>query len=232
MGRYCRHAADRLSRHRGGTLQWTMHINVNHPLLHRIVDELVDQGWSHQSIFMPERLTTRLAEECRTRAVAGDLTPAGIGRGDGQVIREGIRGDLTQWLEPGESEACDEYLRVMDSLRQTLNASLFLGLEDFECHFALYPPGAYYQKHVDRFRDDDARTVSAVLYLNDAWLPEHGGALRLHLPQRQVDIQPTGGSLVVFMSAGTEHEVLPASRDRLSLTGWFRRRNESLLQLS
>lgn len=79
MGRYCRHAADRLSRHRGGTLQWTMHINVNHPLLHRIVDELVDQGWSHQSIFMPERLTTRLAEECRTRAVAGDLTPAGIG---------------------------------------------------------------------------------------------------------------------------------------------------------
>ncbi|MCO4074458.1 2OG-Fe(II) oxygenase, partial [Pseudomonas aeruginosa] len=44
MGRYCRHAADRLSRHRGGTLQWTMHINVNHPLLHRIVDELVDQG--------------------------------------------------------------------------------------------------------------------------------------------------------------------------------------------
>ena len=104
----------------------------------------------------------------------------------------------------------------MDSLRQALNASLFLGLEDFECHFALYPPGAYYQKHVDRFRDDDARTVSAVLYLNDAWLPEHGGALRLHLPQRQVDIQPTGGSLVVFMSAGTEHEVLPASRDRLS----------------
>ncbi|MGV8495583.1 2OG-Fe(II) oxygenase, partial [Pseudomonas aeruginosa] len=31
---------------------------------------------------------------------------------------------------------------------------------------------------------------------------------------------------------GTEQEVLPASRDRLSLTGWFRRRNESLLQLS
>ena len=57
-------------------------------------------------------------------------------------------------------------------------------------------------------------------------------AARLRLPQRQVDIQPgRAGSLVVFMSAGTEHEVLPASRDRLSLTGWFRWRNESLLQL-
>ncbi|MGC3468403.1 2OG-Fe(II) oxygenase, partial [Pseudomonas aeruginosa] len=35
-----------------------------------------------------------------------------------------------------------------------------------------------------------------------------------------------------FMSAGSEHEVLPASRVRLSLTGWFRRRYVSLLQLS
>ena len=65
----------------------------------------------------------------------------------------------------------------MDSLRQALNASLFLGLEDFECHFALYPPGAYYQKHVDRFRDDDARTVSAVLYHQRCLVAEHGGAL-------------------------------------------------------
>ncbi|MGC3039580.1 2OG-Fe(II) oxygenase, partial [Pseudomonas aeruginosa] len=77
-----------------------------------------------------------------------------------QVCREGFRGDLTQWLEPGVSEACDEYLGVMDSLRLALNASLFLGLEDFECPIALYPPGAKYQKHVDRFRAVAARTVS------------------------------------------------------------------------
>ena len=56
----------------------------------------------------------------------------------------------------------------MDSLREALNRGLFLGLEDFECHFALYPPGAFYRKHVDRFRDDDRRMVSAVIYLNDA----------------------------------------------------------------
>ena len=34
-----------------------------------------------------------------------------------------------------------------------LNRDLFLGLEDFESHFAMYPPGAFYLKHVDRFRD-------------------------------------------------------------------------------
>lgn len=38
------------------------------------------------------------------------------------------------------------------------------------------------------------------------------------------DVLPTGGCLVVFMSGEVPHEVMPATRDRLSLTGWFRRR--------
>jgi SM-20-related protein len=29
----------------------------------------------------------------------------------------------------------------MDSLREAINRGLFLGLEDFESHFAMYPPG-------------------------------------------------------------------------------------------
>ena len=56
-----------------------------------------------------------------------------------------------------------------------------------------------------------------------------GGQLRMYLknePQEelQYDVQPTGGCLVVFLSGEIPHEVLPASRERLSLTGWFRRR--------
>ena len=111
------------------------------------------------------------------------------------------------------------------ALREAMNRGLFLGLEDFESHFALYPPGAFYLKHVDRFRDDDRRMVSAVVYLNDAWLPEHGGQLRMYLGEGvEHDVVPTGGCLVVFLSGEVPHEVLPAIRDRLSLTGWFRRR--------
>ena len=113
----------------------------------------------------------------------------------------------------------------MDGLRQALNRGLYLGLEDFECHFALYPPGAFYQKHLDRFRDDDRRTVSAVLYLNDDWQPQDGGELRLYLPDgAEREVPPLGGSLVLFLSSDFPHEVLPANRERLSLTGWFRRR--------
>ncbi|WP_172736580.1 2OG-Fe(II) oxygenase [Pseudomonas sp. Irchel s3h17] len=202
-----------------------MHIPSDHPLLLRIVDDLAARGWSQQNIFLPQGLTTELAAECRKRAAEGELAPAAVGRGPFSEIREGIRGDHIQWLEPGQAEACDHYLGLMDSLREALNRGLFLGLEDFESHFALYPPGAFYLKHVDRFRDDDRRMVSAVIYLNDAWLPEHGGQLRMYLEEDAGhDVVPTGGCLVVFLSGEVPHEVLPATRERLSLTGWFRRR--------
>jgi SM-20-related protein len=202
-----------------------MRIPSDHPLLLRIVDDLAEHGWSQQNIFLPLGLTRELAAECRKRAAEGELAPAAVGRGSTSGIREGIRGDHIQWIEPGQALACDSYLDLMDSLREAMNRGLFLGLEDFESHFALYPPGAFYLKHVDRFRDDDRRMVSAVVYLNDAWLPEYGGQLRMYLDERvEHDVVPTGGCLVVFLSGEVPHEVLPANRDRLSLTGWFRRR--------
>lgn len=202
-----------------------MSIHANHPLLLRIVDELAERGWSQQSVFLPEELTRELAAECQARAAAGALAPAAIGRGAAQAVREGVRGDRIQWLQAGQSAACERYLQIMDALRQALNRGLYLGLEDYESHFAQYPPGAFYRKHLDRFRDDDRRVVSVLLYLNQDWLPEHGGALRLHLDGgREHEIAPLGGSLVTFLSAAVPHEVLPATRERLSLAGWFRRR--------
>ena len=206
-----------------------MQIPSDHPLLLRIVDDLAACGWSQQNIFLPEALTLELAAECRKRAAEGELAPAAVGRGPSQEIREGIRGDHIQWIEPGQAEACDVYMGLMDSLREALNRGLFLGLEDFESHFALYPPGAFYLRHVDRFRDDDRRMVSAVIYLNQDWLPEHGGQLRMYLKDEgEYEVVPTGGRLVVFLSGEVPHEVLPATRERLSLTGWFRRRGNEL----
>ncbi|MDH4871661.1 2OG-Fe(II) oxygenase [Pseudomonas sp. BN515] len=198
------------------------------PLTALIVDDLANQGWSHQRLALPAELTTNLAVECRVRSADGSLAPASVGRGEGQQVREGVRGDRIHWLEPGQSAASDAYLALMDELRQRLNHELYLGLEDFECHFALYPPGAFYQKHLDRFRDDDRRTVSVVAYLNADWQAEQGGALRLYLAEGERDVLPEGGSLVVFLSAELPHEVLPANRERMSIAGWFRRRGSPL----
>ncbi|MGY4533441.1 SM-20-related protein [Pseudomonas sp. TE3786] len=191
-------------------------------LLTTLIDDLANQGWSQHDLFIPQALTRELAAECQQRAADGRLAPAAVGRGATAQVRQGVRGDSIQWLEHGEGAATDAYLAVMEQLRQALNQALYLGLDDYESHFALYPPGAFYQRHVDRFRDDDRRTVSAVLYLNEGWLVEQGGALRIYPGEAEHDLAPLGGRLVIFMSGQLPHEVLPATRERLSLTGWFR----------
>lgn len=202
-----------------------MHITSDVSKLSAIVDDLASQGWSQQADFLPAELVSALAAECRRRAGDGQLNPAGVGRGGTLEVREAIRGDHIRWLEPGESSACDRYLDTMDALRQAINQGLFIGLEDYECHFALYPPGAFYRRHLDRFRDDDRRAVSAVIYLNQDWQSGDGGELRMFLDDQRVhDVAPTAGTLVVFLSGDVPHEVLAAGRERLSLTGWFRRR--------
>jgi len=197
-----------------------------------IIDDVATRGWSLQSAFLSSDVTRQLADECRRRYAEGALAPAGVGRGEEQAVREGIRGDHIHWLEEGQAAVCDAYLTLMDELRQALNRELFLGLEEFECHFALYPPGAFYQTHLDRFRDDDSRCVSAVLYLNPDWRAADGGELRMYLADgSSLDIPPLAGNLVVFLSGSFPHEVLVTQTDRLSLTGWFRRRPADVLAL-
>lgn len=197
-----------------------------------IIDDLAEHGWSLQHSFLSTDLTLGLAAECRRREAQGALAPAGIGRGEALTIREGIRGDQIQWLEQGQLPLCDRYLEQMDALRQRLNQTLFLGLEEFECHFALYPPGAFYRTHLDRFRDDDSRCVTAVVYLNPDWQPSDGGELRMHFADgSQRDIPPLAGDLLVFLSGDFPHEVRVTHADRLSLTGWFRRRPADVLAL-
>lgn len=190
-----------------------------------IRDDLAEHGWSQQNSFLSEELTVALAAECHLLNDAGGMKLAGVGRGIAQAVRPTIRGDQITWLKPGQSLACDRYLQIMENLRVALNRTLFLGLDEYESHFAFYKPGASYLKHLDRFRDDDSRTVSVVIYLNPDWLPEQGGALRLH-PEGlgTQDIGPLASRLVLFLSAQMLHEVLPATRDRLSIAGWFRRR--------
>ena len=194
--------------------------------LHQLtIDGLTQHGWSQQNFFLPDELTLALADECRALHGGGALAPASVGRGVAQMLRPEIRSDRIRWLSAGQSVACDRYLRIMDDLRLALNRALFLGLDEYESHFAFYAPGASYQRHLDRFRDDDSRTVSVVIYLNPDWLMEQGGALRLHPGGAAAsDIAPEGSRLVLFLSADMAHEVLPATRDRLSLAGWFRRR--------
>jgi SM-20-related protein len=176
--------------------------------------------------FASAELVAALAAEARRRHAAGDFRAAGIGRGADRVERRDIRGDALLWLDEQALAAHEQSLfDALEQLRIELNRASFLGLFSFEGHYALYPPGSFYRRHRDRFRDDDARVLSCVLYLNESWNPADGGALRIHLPGGGArDVLPLGGTLVAFLADRYEHEVLAAKRERWSIAGWFRRR--------
>jgi SM-20-related protein len=176
--------------------------------------------------FLPAPIVAALAATARRRDAAGEFRAAGIGRGTGRSERSDIRGDRTLWLDDLVHAPAERALwQALEQLRIALNEATFLGLFAFEGHYALYPPGTFYRRHRDRFRDDDARILSCVLYLNEAWTPADGGVLRLYsCGNRSHDVVPVGGTLVCFLADRFEHEVLPATRERWSIAGWFRRR--------
>ena len=193
-----------------------------------ILDGLAEKGWHVQPGFLADGLVDDLRRVCLARDAAGGFHAAGVGSGQARVVSE-VRGDRILWLEAGDpSPAVQAYLAAMEGLRQAVNAAMFMGLIELEAHFAAYPAGAYYRRHLDRFRDDDRRSLTAIVYLNQDWTEPDGGQLRFWPDAagagEPVEILPAAGTLVTFLSDRFWHEVQPANRQRLAITGWFKRR--------
>jgi len=194
-----------------------------------IIAALADQGWCVTPEFLAPQLVGDLRQELEARWRAGEFRHAGVGRGAQLQVRPEVRTDRVKWLDPHAcSPAQHRYLATLERLRLALNSTLFLGLFDFEAHLAIYPPGTYYHRHIDQFIGIGTRRVTCTLYLNEDWQAADGGQLRIYTdpddPQYGEDILPLGGTLVTFLSARFLHEVLPARRSRMSITGWFRTR--------
>lgn len=202
-------------------------------MIENIVDGLVDTGWVVLPGFMPLEWVCRLRGKAEIQWEAGEFHAAGIGRGDDQNVDDMIRGDQIRWLESSDAGVLAEYLAFMEDLRLGLNRMLFLGLFEFEVQFAVYQPGTFYRRHLDNFRGTSARIVTAILYLNEDWQEADGGQLRIYTDGTAggpyVDVLPEAGTLLVFLSERFWHEVRPANRERFSLTGWLRAREEGVL---
>lgn len=182
-------------------------------------------GISIRDQFIAPAQIRALLDSARARQARGEFAAARIGKQVPQR-REDIRGDFTCWLREPLNPVERILLDQPDALRLELNRETFLGLFDLELHYAWYPPAAGYARHVDQPQGTEQRKVSLVLYLNPDWSEADGGALRLYEAGHQRrDIEPIGGRLVCFLTAGREHEVLPARRGRWSISGWYRGRD-------
>ena len=138
----------------------------------------------------------------------------------------------------GNMDVRKDVMKYLDSIRQYLSKDETepLPRDLVELSYLWYDRGGSYMRHVDSFSNSESkdfrRAVSLILFLGDptddrTWDPQNdGGALRIYSKdtagkETHEDVTPTPGTLVLFSSSGTPHEVLETHRTRACIVGWF-----------
>ena len=197
-------------------------------LLDHISQEIYSNSYVVVDNFVDEGFRKALLKEQTDLLNQGQFTKAAVGKGDQKQVRAEIRSDEVLWMDATSLSPLQAiFWEKVAEVQQVLNRSCFLGLKSFEGHFARYPIGSFYKRHLDQFHAVPHRIVTVILYLNESWTEADGGQLRMYFPQedgseRIEDVLPLGGRLVVFLSEEIPHEVLPTQKERISITGWLR----------
>ena len=190
--------------------------------LDAVAEQLRVHGFATAEQALPPDLLARLDRACHD-SDEFPFVPAGMGRVGSRQPDAAVRGDVILWLEHAK-EVDRAYLSLMETLRLALNERLYLGLANYQGHYAIYGSGTHYDKHRDSLTGQRNRLLSSVVYLNGAWAPADGGELLLYRadePAVVARILPQPGLLVLFLSEEFPHEVLAATRARHSIAGWF-----------
>ena len=205
--------------------QYMSDFNLN-PKYEKIIDDLLNQQFSIVDDFFSETETTSLRDSLLSKYEEDEFKKAAIGNQFNEQIIKSIRGDFISWIdENNANEAESLFFRKVDDFIQYMNRTCFLGIQDKEFHYALYPEGTFYKKHLDTFQNDSRRKLSIVCYLNEEdWKEEFGGELVIYKESEEIAILPMKGRVVIFESQVLEHEVKPVKKERRSITGWLKTR--------
>ncbi|HET8859395.1 2OG-Fe(II) oxygenase [Marivirga sp.] len=203
-------------------------MHINQDILESAIDHLSDPGYFIWDDFISKEEVGKLVSIADEGNQSGDFKKAGIGKQALFQLDKSVRGDYINWLDrENQNESVHHFLNKIEFLKSTLNETCYLGLKDFETHFAIYPENTFYKKHVDRFQQNAHRVISFVLYLNQNWQNDHGGELAIYFNDKTEIVQPLAGRLLLFRSE-LEHEVLMAYKKRYSITGWMLDKDMSL----
>lgn len=198
-----------------------------------LYEQIISSLLEHKYAVVENFFTTELIEQLRSvllyKNEENTLKKAAIGNKTNQVIDREIRGDFIQWIDQRQANEVEaKFFTAIEHFINYLNKTCFMGILHKEFHYAIYPTGTYYERHLDTFKNDDRRILSMVLYLNDeTWtIDKNGGELVIYTTNNEsISLAPYPGRLVIFESQFLEHEVRPVKEgERLSITGWLKTR--------
>jgi len=200
------------------------------PLYEKIISDILENQYSIVEDFFSLVEVAELRQSLLTKYEEDNFKKAAIGNRVNETIEKSVRGDFILWMNEANAEPLEKlFFSKINSLVDYLNKTCFLGILQKEFHYALYPEGTFYKRHLDTFQNDDRRKLSMVCYLNDEdWKPENGGELVIYKDEdgeeKETKIYPFPGRMVIFESQILEHEVKPVKTPRMSITGWLKTR--------
>ena len=153
------------------------------PLYEKIIDDLLHRQYSIVDSFFNAEEVDLLRASLLQKYEDEEFKKAAIGNRINENIVKSIRGDFIHWINEKEVNNAEElFFSKMNDMINYLNKTCFLGILFKEFHYAIYPEGTFYKRHLDTFMNDDRRRLSFVYNLNDDdWKNSNGGELVLYL---------------------------------------------------
>lgn len=192
-----------------------------------MADSIYEQGFYLLDNFLDATHYHALRYQALELLKTNRLKPAKIGHQNSAVVHSDIRRDAIHWLDDkDDNKATQAWFSAIELIAKQLNQHLFIGINDFESHFACYEAGAFYKKHIDQFNQTQDRQMSCVYYLNEQWSKEFGGELILYdkNDKQLLSVLPIANRLICFRS-DLPHEVTKTTQCRLSIAGWMKVRS-------
>ncbi|MEO9210308.1 MAG: 2OG-Fe(II) oxygenase [Ginsengibacter sp.] len=192
-------------------------------IFNTLIDSFINHKVGIAEHFLTESLSCKLKENLTTLFAQNKMQNAGTGNNVIVDHNKLVRGDSIHWLDRTHNDMHENsFFDLMDCFVKYLNENCYTGIKSYEFHYALYAPGTFYKKHMDRFQNNDSRKFSMIMYLNSDWIAEDGGELCIHHESGMQNISPVNGKVVFFRSNELEHEVLLTHKNRMSITGWLK----------
>ncbi|MEO2059447.1 MAG: 2OG-Fe(II) oxygenase [Mesonia sp.] len=204
---------------------------VENPLYESIIEDLLQRKYSVIDNFFSTEEVEVLRNGLLAKYEEDQFKKSAIGNKTNEMVEKEIRGDFILWLNEAEAGTVENvFFNRVNNLVDYLNRTCFMGILHKEFHYAVYPEGTFYKRHLDTFQNDGRRKLSVVCYLNDeTWLEENGGELTIYVDEngeeKAIDLYPFPGRVVIFESQELEHEVQRVKHSkRFSITGWLKTR--------
>ena len=188
-----------------------------------LIDSFINNNVGIADHFLSESLAGNLKANLRKLFENKLLLAAGTGNETIVSHNKLVRGDSIYWLDRKHNDIHEnEFFDLMDRFVGYLNSTCYTGITGYEFHYTLYEKGSFYRRHLDQFRNNGSRQYSMVMYLNSDWQEIDGGELRIYESGSTQNIAPVNGKSVFFKSSELEHEVMPTTANRMSITGWLK----------